>query len=77
MSSKRLLPVTGSEMVRVFSKIGFEIECKRGSHIIMSRGDELLVIPDHNPIAKGTERDLIKDAGLTIEEFNKHLKGRK
>ena len=77
MSSKRLLPVSGSEMVRAFSKIGFEIERKRGSHIIMTRGDELLVIPDHNPVAKGTERDLIKDAGLTVEEFNKLLKGKK
>lgn len=43
----------------------------------MTRGDEFLVIPDHNPIAKGTERDLIKDAGLTVEEFNKLLKGKK
>ena len=77
MSTKRLLPVSGKEMVRVFSKVGFKVERKRGSHIIMSRGDELLVVPEHDPIAKGTERELIKDAGLTVEAFNALLKGKK
>jgi len=77
MTTKRLLPVSGKEMVRIFSKVGFQVERKRGSHIIMSRGDELLVVPDHDPIAKGTERELIKDAGLTAEAFNKLLKGKK
>ncbi|WFN33694.1 type II toxin-antitoxin system HicA family toxin [Methanogenium sp. S4BF] len=77
MNTKRLLPISGKDMVRVFSKIGFQVERKRGSHIIMSRGDEILVIPDHNPISKGTERELIKDAGLTVEAFNELLKGKK
>jgi len=40
----------------------------------MSKNDDILVIPDHNPVAKGTERELIKDAGLTVEEFNRLLK---
>jgi len=57
MSTKRLLPVSGKEMVRVFSKIGFKVERKRGSHIII--------------------RELIKDAGLTVEAFNALLKGKK
>ena len=46
----------------------------RGSHIVMSKGNVILVIPNHETVAKGTERDLIKDAGLTVEEFNKLLK---
>jgi len=29
------------------------------------------------PIAKGTERELIKDAGLTVKAFNALLKGKK
>ncbi len=43
----------------------------------MSRGDELLVIPNHDPIVKGTERELIKDAGLTVKAFSILFKGRK
>ena len=34
----------------------------------------LEVAPNHATVAKGTERGLIKDAGLTVEEFNKLLK---
>ena len=39
----------------------------------MSKEDVILVIPDHQTVSKGTERDLIKDAGLTVEQFNKLL----
>jgi predicted RNA binding protein YcfA (HicA-like mRNA interferase family) len=61
-------------MVKVFRKIGFQVERQRGSHIVMSKGEAILVIPNHDTVAKGTERELIKDAGLTVEEFNELLK---
>jgi len=58
MTEKRLIPVAGKQMVKVFSKIGYQIERQRGSHIVMSKGDDILVIPDHNPVAKhGTIKD--------------------
>ena len=74
MTEKRLLPVSGKQMVKVFRKIGFQVDRQRGSHIVMSKRDVILVIPNNETVAKGTERDLIKDAGLTVEEFNKLLK---
>ena len=57
MTEKRLIPVAGKQMVKVFSKIGYQIERQRGSHIVMSKDDDILVIPDHNPVARGTERE--------------------
>lgn len=74
MTEKRLLSVSGKQMVRVFRKIGFQVHRQKGSHIIMSRRDAIVVIPNHETVAKGTERELIKDVGLTVEEFNKLLK---
>jgi predicted RNA binding protein YcfA (HicA-like mRNA interferase family) len=74
VTEKRLLPVSGKQMVKVFRKIGFQVERQRGSHIVMSKEDTILVIPNHDTVAKGTERELIKDAGLTVEEFNDLLK---
>jgi predicted RNA binding protein YcfA (HicA-like mRNA interferase family) len=74
MNGKRLLPVSGKHMVKVFKKIGFQIDRQTGSHIVMSKEDIILVIPYHSTVAKGTERELIKDAGLTVEEFNRLLK---
>jgi len=74
MIGSRLLPVSGKQMVKFFKKIGFQVERQRGSHIVMSRDDIVLVILDHKMVAKGTERELIKDAGLTVGEFNILLK---
>jgi len=74
MTEKRLLPVSGKQMVKVFSKLGYQIDRQTGSHIVMSNDDDILVIPNHDPVSKGTERELIKDAGLTVEEFNRLLK---
>ncbi len=74
MTEKRLLPVSGRQMVKVFSKLGYQIDRQTGSHIVMSNDDDILVIPNHDPVSKGTERELIKDAGLTVEEFNRLLK---
>ncbi|ABD40164.1 YcfA-like protein [Methanospirillum hungatei JF-1] len=70
----RLLPVSGVEMVKVFKKIGFQVIRQKGSHIMLSRGEDFLVVPNHSTIAKGTQRDLIKDSGLSVEEFNDLLK---
>ncbi|HIJ05763.1 MAG: YcfA family protein [Methanomicrobiales archaeon 53_19] len=74
MTEKRLLPVSGRQMVKVFSKLGYQIDRQTGSHIVMSNDEDILVIPNHDPVSKGTERELIKDAGLSVEEFNRLLK---
>jgi len=39
----------------------------------MPKEEELLIIPNHATISKGIEHELIKDPGLTAEEFNKLL----
>ena len=64
--------VSGRETVSAFRKIGYEIDRQRGSHIIlrnMQPPHRRLVVPDHSEIAKGTLRALIRQAGLTVEEF--------
>jgi predicted RNA binding protein YcfA (HicA-like mRNA interferase family) len=66
------LPVmSGREVVRVFESLGWEAGRQTGSHIIMTKDEELvtLSVPDHREVAKGTLRSLIRTAGLTVEEF--------
>jgi predicted RNA binding protein YcfA (HicA-like mRNA interferase family) len=68
----RLPVIAGREAVRAFEKIGYAVTHQTGSHIIMRREKpphRHLSIPDHRELAKGTLRGLIRDAGLTIEEF--------
>jgi predicted RNA binding protein YcfA (HicA-like mRNA interferase family) len=58
--------------VKAFQKIGYEIDHQTGSHIILRHRDpphRRLSVPDHNELAKGTLRKLIRQAGLTVEEF--------
>jgi predicted RNA binding protein YcfA (HicA-like mRNA interferase family) len=63
--------------VRAFRKIGYEIDHQTGSHIILRHREppyRRLSIPDHEELAKGTLRALIRQAGLTTEEFIDLLK---
>jgi len=67
------LPVlSGRDAVKAFSKIGYQVDHQTGSHIIlrnMSSPFRRLSVPDHKKLAKGTLRGLIRQAGLTVDEF--------
>ncbi len=69
----KLPVVTGDKVVKAFSKVGWIVARQKGSHIIMVKEGSpvILTIPVHKnkPVKRGTLRDLIKDAGLTVEEF--------
>ena len=66
------LPVlSGQEVVEVFESYGWHVARQRGSHIIMTKENQIatLSIPDHKEVAKGTLRSLIRSANLTIDQF--------
>lgn len=68
--------VSGAEVVKAFRKIGYELDEQHGSHMILRRGDpphRRLSVPNHRELAKGTLRVLIRESGLTVEEFTKLL----
>ena len=60
-----------SKAVSAFEKAGWRYDRTRGSHYIMIRPGRpgLLSVPMHDPIKKGTLRKLIRQSGLTVEEF--------
>jgi len=63
--------LSGQEVVRVFELFGWSVARRRGSHIVMTKENEIvtLSIPDHKEVARGTLRSLIRSAGLTTDEF--------
>jgi predicted RNA binding protein YcfA (HicA-like mRNA interferase family) len=68
----RLPQVTGRATIAALKKIGYEQDHQRGSHIVLRQINaphRRLTVPDHNPIAKGTLRAIIREAGLTVAEF--------
>jgi len=68
--------VSGCECVRAFERAGFVVRRQRGSHIILTREDPYaqIVIPDHKEIAPGTMRNILRQAGITIDQFINLLK---
>ena len=60
------------EAIRAFEKAGFVIR-RQAKHIIMRRGDRRIVIPRGNPINAFTMAGIIRDSGLTIEQFRNLL----
>jgi len=58
--------------VRAFEKAGFWI-ARQSKHITMTNGERIITIPRANPINAFTMVGIVKDAGLTIEEFRRLL----
>ena len=66
------LPVlSGRDCVNALEKAGFRICRQHGSHIILRRDNPFAqtVVPDHSELDRGTLRAIIRQAGLSIEEF--------
>lgn len=58
------------EAVRALERAGFRI-LRQSGHIVMTDGQRILTIPRHNPVNAFTMGGIIRDAGLTIDEFRK------
>jgi predicted RNA binding protein YcfA (HicA-like mRNA interferase family) len=60
------------DAVRALEKAGFRI-IRQGKHVVMTDGTRILTIPRHNPVNAFTMGGIVRDAGLTAEEFRKLL----
>ena len=60
------------DAVRALEKAGFRV-IRQGKHIVMTDGTRILTIPRHNPVNAFTMGGIVRDAGLTAEEFRKLL----
>ena len=69
------LPVcSGQDAIRAFQKLGYQVDHQTGSHIILRHPQmRRLTVPNHRELARGTLRALIREAGLTKEEFSRLL----
>ena len=68
--------ISGIKVVKALSKLGYKIDHQTGSHMILRQEKEphrRLTVPNHNELAKGTLRAIVRQAGLTVEEFIKLL----
>ena len=64
--------LSGREVVKALRKIGYDVDHQRGSHIVLRQTDpphRRLTVPDHDEVAKGTLRAIVRQAGLSVDEF--------
>ncbi|MCG0277824.1 MAG: type II toxin-antitoxin system HicA family toxin [Thermanaeromonas sp.] len=68
--SPKLPGVSGREVIKALTKAGFRQASQRGSHVKMRHpSGRTAIVPLHDALAPGTLRSVLKQAGLTVEEF--------
>ncbi len=70
----KLKRVSGEQTIKKLQKAGFEVIRQRGSHVVLKKttpnGDIGCVVPMHKELANGTLHSILKQAQMTIDEFN-------
>ena len=61
--------VSGAEAVRALQKIGFVALRQKGSHVMLRRGAAGCIVPQHRELKIGTLSGLLKQAGISADEF--------
>jgi predicted RNA binding protein YcfA (HicA-like mRNA interferase family) len=61
--------VSGAQAVRALGRLGFAIVRQRGSHIRLANGALAVTIPAHGSIAPGTLQSILRQAGVSVEDF--------
>ncbi|OGU27548.1 MAG: hypothetical protein A2057_00715 [Ignavibacteria bacterium GWA2_35_9] len=69
----RLPVLKGREIIAALLKIGYTQSRQRGSHIRLEcKGKKSITVPNHI-VGRGLLRKILRDANLTIEEFQQLL----
>ncbi len=71
--SPRIRLCSGKEAVKKFLKVGWQIDRQKGSHIMLVKENYpyTLSVPQHKELGVGILSKLIKQAGLSVDEFNR------
>ena len=66
----RVPDLSHQRIVRALQKAGFVV-VRQGKHISMYSDERRMVavIPRHNPVKRNTLARILKDIGITVEEF--------
>lgn len=65
---------SGDETIRALQRLGFVVVRQRGSHVVLRRDDSGCVVPKHRELKTGTLGGVLKQAGISVEQFIDALK---
>ncbi len=69
----KLPRVSGKKAIRTLEKLGFVQMRQRGSHVVLRKGAAGCVVPLHRELATGTLRGILRQAGVSVDEFRENL----
>ncbi len=69
----KLPVISGRECIKVLEKAGFYFKRQEGSHIVLRKDNPFaqVVVPEHKELDRGTLRSIIRQSGLSLDEFIK------
>jgi len=71
--------VSERKVIKALTKAGFQVAGRKGSHVkLKKRVDDkvlIVIVPDHEELARGTLKAILRQANMTRENFLKLLKG--
>ena len=72
----RLANISGAQAVKTFKKFGWSVMGQVGSHVVMTKPGVRanLSVPQHKELSVGTLRALIRNAGVSLDEFISNVK---
>ncbi len=65
----KLPHISGAQATKAPEKLGFVVARQSGSHIILRKGSSGCVVPNHNEIKVGTLAGILRQAGVSTDEF--------
>ena len=64
------LPViSGADAIRALQRLGFVVIRQKGSHIILRKGSQGCVVPNHKELKAGTLVGILKQGSVSVDEF--------
>ena len=65
--------ISGTEAVRALERLGFSVIRQAGSHVRLAQGDRRVKVPMHRNLVVGTLQSILRQAGVSLDEFQNAL----
>ena len=65
--------LSGVEIVKALQRLGFSTVRQKGSHAQLAKGDKRITVPMHRFVTVGTLQNILRQAGVSLEEFLESL----
>jgi len=70
----KLPHISGAQAIRALERLGFVVARQSGSHVVMRKGSVGCVVPNHKDVKVGTLAGVLRQAGVSADDFLRVLR---